>query len=106
MRKIKMRLEGAGYMARVKKEDKYAKNPFMQQALVHTVTGTRMIYGSPTGDDTFAAVNMTTGENLGDLQFGKRLKVDKTNFLKFKTLTDKRNKPYCLNQQYDQLYYS
>ena len=70
-------------MARVKKEDKYAKNPFMQQALVHTVTGTRMIYGSPTGDDTFAAVNMTTGENLGDLQFGKRLKVDKTNFLKF-----------------------
>ena len=71
-------------MARVKKEDKYAKNPFIQQAMVHTITGTKMIYGSPKGgNDTFAAVNLTTGENTGDLQFGKRIKVDKTNFLKF-----------------------
>lgn len=70
-------------MARVKKEEKYAKNPFLQQAMVHTVSGTRMIYSSPQGDETFAAVNMQTGENVGDLQFGKRIKVDKTHFLKF-----------------------
>ena len=69
-------------MARVKKEDRYAKNPFMQNALVHTITGTKMIYSSPTGDETFAAVNTSTGENVGDLQFGRRITVDKTHFMK------------------------
>ena len=68
-------------MARVKKEDRYAKNPFMQNALVHTITGTKMIYSSPTGDETFAAVNTSTGENVGDLQFGRRITVDKTHFM-------------------------
>ena len=43
-----------------------------------------MIYLNPTGDsDRFAAVNKNTGENAGDLQFGRRVKVDKTHFLKF-----------------------
>ena len=43
-----------------------------------------MIYSNPTGDsDRFAAVNKNTGENAGDLQFGRRVKVDKTHFLKF-----------------------
>lgn len=81
---MRLAKKAGDWMARVKKEDKYAKNPFIQSAIVHTVTGTRMIYGSPTGDnDTFAAVNTSTGEIAGDLQFGKRIKVDKTNFLKF-----------------------
>ena len=31
-------------MARLKASEKYAKNPFAQQAIIHTVTGTRMIY--------------------------------------------------------------
>ena len=36
---------------------------------------------NPTGDsDRFAAVNKNTGENAGDLQFGRRVKVDKTHF--------------------------
>ena len=71
-------------MARLKASEKYAKNPFAQQAIIHTVTGTRMIYSNPTGDsDRFAAVNKNTGENAGDLQFGRRVKVDKTHFLKF-----------------------
>lgn len=68
----------------MKKEEKYAKNPFAQQAIVHTITGTRMIYSSPQkNSDTFAAVNTSTGEIAGDLQFGKRIKVDRTHFLKF-----------------------
>ena len=68
-------------MARLKASEKYAKNPFAQQAIIHTVTGTRMIYSNPTGDsDRFAAVNKNTGENAGDLQFGRRVKVDKTHF--------------------------
>ena len=55
-------------MARLKASEKYAKNPFAQQAIIHTVTGTRMIYSNPTGDsDRFAAVNKNTGENAGDL---------------------------------------
>lgn len=71
-------------MARMKKEEKYAKNPFAQQTIIHTVTGTRMIYSSPpNAGDTFAAVNRNTGEDVGDLQFGKRIKVDRTHFLKF-----------------------
>ena len=71
-------------MARLKSSEKYAKNPFAQQAIIHTVTGTRMIYSNPTGDnDRFAAVNTNTGEDVGDLQFGRRIKVDKTHFLRF-----------------------
>ena len=71
-------------MARLKSSEKYAKNPFAQQAIIHTVTGTRMIYSNPTGNnDRFAAVNTNTGEDVGDLQFGRRIKVDKTHFLRF-----------------------
>lgn len=71
-------------MARLKSSEKYAKNPFAQQAIIHTVTGTRMIYSNPTGNnDRFAAVNTNTGEDVGDLQFGRRIRVDKTHFLKF-----------------------
>ena len=70
-------------MARLKSSEKYAKNPFAQQAIIHTVTGTRMIYSNPTGNnDRFAAVNTNTGEDVGDLQFGRRIRVDKTHFLK------------------------
>ena len=43
-----------------------------------------MIYSNPTGNnDRFAAVNTNTGEDVGDLQFGRRIRVDKTHFLKF-----------------------
>ena len=71
-------------MARLKASEKYAKIHSHNRPLLFTVTGTRMIYSNPTGDsDRFAAVNKNTGENAGDLQFGRRVKVDKTHFLKF-----------------------
>lgn len=67
---------------RPKGEAKYAKNPFRANVIKHTVSGTRMIYSSPTENDTFAAVSRTTGEDLGNLAFGKRVKTDKTQFMK------------------------
>lgn len=63
-------------------EAKYAKNPFRANVIKHTVSGTRMIYSSPTENDTFAAVSRNTGEDLGNLAFGKRVKTDKTQFMK------------------------
>ena len=67
---------------RPKGEAKYAKNPFRANVIKHTVSGTRMIYSSPTENDTFAAVSRNTGEDLGNLAFGKRVKTDKTQFMK------------------------
>ena len=66
---------------RPKGEAKYAKNPFRENVIRHTVSGTRMIYSSPTENDTFAAVSRNTGEDLGNLAFGKRVKTDKTQFI-------------------------
>ena len=72
-------------MPRIKKDEKFAENPFVDSAIIHTVTGTRMVYTNPIGDkDTFACVNTSTGEmrEIQDISFGKRIVVDKTRFLK------------------------
>lgn len=69
-------------MPRRSKKEKYAENPFIGNAIIHTVTGTKMIYANPTGQDTFACVDKTSGE-ARDISFGKRIEVDKTRFLKF-----------------------
>lgn len=64
--------------------DRYKTNPFARDTVVHTVTGTRMIYANPTGDtDRFAVVSRDDGEDHGDISFGKRITCDKTQFLKF-----------------------
>ena len=75
-------------MPRVKRDEKYAKNPFINSVVAHTVTGTKMVYANPASKsvaDTFAAVDKETGEvrNVQDITFGKRITVDKTRFLKF-----------------------
>ena len=67
---------------RPKGEAKYAKNPFRTNAIKHTVSGTRMIYSSPTENDTFAVVSRNNGEDFGNLAFVRRVKTDKTQFMK------------------------
>lgn len=62
--------------------DKYSKNPFKKDVISQTIKGTRAIYASPTQENTFAMVNRNTGEDNGDITFGKRITVDKTHFLK------------------------
>lgn len=69
-------------MAKPKKDARYRSNPF-RDVVVHTVTGVRTIYGSPkTDSNAFAMVSRETGEDFGDIAFGKQIKVDKTDFLK------------------------
>lgn len=71
-------------MARLKKEEKFETNPFARNAVVHTVTGKRMVFANPSEDTTrFAMVSREDGEDHGDISFGRRITVDKTNFLKF-----------------------
>lgn len=70
-------------MPRLPVEERYDRNPFRSAVITHTVQGQRMIYASPDGSgERFAAVDITTGEDIGGLQFGRRIKVDKTQFLK------------------------
>ena len=62
--------------------ERFAQNPFRGEVIKSTITGTRSIFASPTEENTFAMVSRTTGEDFGDIAFGKRVKVDKTHFLK------------------------
>lgn len=64
---------------------RHRKNPFIKDAVIHTVKGISTIYGSPSENvkDAFAMVNRQDGEDFGDISFGKRIIVDKTSFLKF-----------------------
>ena len=62
--------------------DKFPRNPFKNEVITQTIKGTRAIYASPTRENSFAMVNRTTGEDNGDITFGKRITVDKTHFLK------------------------
>lgn len=61
---------------------KYPYNPFKRQVIEQTVRGTRTIFASPTKENRFAMVNRETGEDNGDIAFGKKITVDKTHFLK------------------------
>lgn len=72
-------------MSEEKEIVRHRKNPFIKEAVVHTVKGISTIYGSPAQEakDSFAVVNRRDGEDMGDISFGKRIVVDKTNFLKF-----------------------
>lgn len=64
-------------------EIRYKKNPFQEDVITHTVKGVSTIYATLEGkENTFAAVNRGTGEDFGDIAFGKRITVDKTYFLK------------------------
>jgi len=67
---------------RLRQEEKFAMNPFRSEVVKNTVSGTRAIYASPSSENTFAMVSRTTGEDLGNIAFGKRVTVDKTHFLK------------------------
>lgn len=70
-------------MAMLSKEVRYKKNPFRDIVIKNTIVGTSTVYGSPNADtETFALVNSGTGEYEGDVCFGKRVKTDKTNFVK------------------------
>jgi len=62
--------------------ERFAQNPFRSEVIKSTITGTRAIYASPSEENTFAMVSRATGEDFGDIAFGKRIKVDKTHFLK------------------------
>ena len=67
---------------RPSEEERFAKNPFRQTVVTNTIRGTRAIYASPTKENEFAMVSKITGEIYGDITFGKRIEVDKTQFLK------------------------
>lgn len=67
---------------RPSEEERFAKNPFKQSVIVNTIRGTRAIYASPTKENNFAMISRITGEYYGDIAFGKRINVDKTEFLK------------------------
>ena len=67
---------------RLSAKERYKTNPFRNAVIAHTVSGQKTIYASPTIEDSFAMVSRTTGEDFGDIAFGKRVKVDKTDFLK------------------------
>lgn len=62
-------------------KEKYRENPFKDIVIKESRFGTRMIYASPANIDSFALVDTTTGE-AESLNFGKRMKVDKTQFLR------------------------
>lgn len=81
MRLLLSREKGELIMAKPKKEERYKSNPF-RDVIVHTVTGVKTIYGSPKDNNAFAMVSRETGEDFGDVAFGKKIKVDKTDFLK------------------------
>lgn len=70
-------------MARRSKDIRYIHNPFRHDVISHTIRGTRAIYASPVKENNFAMVSRETGEDFGNIAFGKRVVVDKTNFLKF-----------------------
>lgn len=61
---------------------RYMQNPFKKEVITQTITGTRAIYASPTKENSFAMVDRITGEDKGDITFGKRITVDKTHFMK------------------------
>ena len=70
-------------MARKNKDERHKRNPFRHDVIAHTIKGTRAIYASPTKENNFAMISYETGEYFGNIAFGKRITVDKTNFLKF-----------------------
>lgn len=70
-------------MPRRTKNERHARNPFRNDVISHTIRGTRAIYASPVKENSFAMVSRETGEDFGNIAFGKRVVVDKTNFLKF-----------------------
>lgn len=70
-------------MARLSSKEKHEKNPFRKDVVTHTIQGISTIYANPNGStETYAAINRVTGEDCGDIAFGKRIVVDKTDFLK------------------------
>lgn len=70
-------------MPRRTKDERHVHNPFRHDVISHTIRGTRAIYASPVKENNFAMVSRETGEDFGNIAFGKRVVVDKTNFLKF-----------------------
>lgn len=70
-------------VARKKKDERHQRNPFRHEVVAHTIKGTRAIYASPTKENNFAMISRETGEYFGNIAFGRRITVDKTNFLKF-----------------------
>lgn len=67
---------------KIETEQRYLQNPFKNEVIVQTVKGTRTIFASPTKENRFAMISRETGEDNGDITFGKRINVDKTQFLK------------------------
>lgn len=67
---------------RPKGEERYAKNPFRVEVVKNTISGTRAIFASPSKENTFAMVSRETGQDFGNITFGKRIAVDKTQFMK------------------------
>lgn len=63
-------------------EQRYMQNPFKNEVITQTIRGTRTIFASPNKENRFAMVSRETGEDNGDITFGKRINVDKTQFLK------------------------
>lgn len=63
-------------------EERFAKNPFRLSVVKNSIRGTRAIYASPKNENQFAMVSRITGEDYGDVCFGKRISVDKTQFMK------------------------
>ena len=70
-------------MSRKNRGERHKRNPFRHEVVAHTVRGTRAIYASPSKENNFAMISRETGECFGNIAFGKRVTVDKTNFLKF-----------------------
>lgn len=63
-----------------RKIEKFKDNPFIQDAVVNTVPGTRIITGNKKDDSLI--VQPGTGEVLGITGFYQRIQVDKTHFIK------------------------
>jgi len=67
---------------RPKGEERYAQNPFRVEVIQNTISGTRTIFASPSKENIFAMISRETGQDFGNIAFGKKVKVDKTQFLK------------------------
>lgn len=64
---------GINMTKKIETEQRYLQNPFKNEVIVQTVKGTRTIFASPTKENRFAMISRETGEDNGDITFGKRI---------------------------------
>ena len=78
-----MELEKTGKMELDKTgKTRYRENPFKRDVVRELQSGVRTVYASPTQSGTFAAVSRETGEDFGDISFGRKVQVEKNQFLR------------------------